>query len=105
MELFKKNRFWVGLLVALAFPIMAFGVILMLFEFGTSAGLVDDVADPMGGKRLRTTSLIAICCNIFLIQYFNKRYSQNILRGILVITFIAAIIWFLAFQDELLSEF
>jgi len=105
MDLLNKNNIWVGILIATLFPIMVYGVVLTLFEFGTDMGVLDEVADPMGGKRLRTTTLITLCANIILIQLFNKRFTQETLRGILIITFISAVIWFFTFYEDLLANF
>lgn len=105
MEFLRQNKLWVGILVAIAFPIMAFGVISLLFDVGTSMGIFDEVADTMGGKRLRTITLLSFCSNIILIQFYNNRYTQRALKGILFVTFFAAILWFLFFYQELMTEF
>ena len=105
MEVIRKNNFLIGFIVGLALPIMAFGVLIMFFELATDAGIMDEVANPLGGKRLRTTSLIALCSNAFLIHFYNNRYTQQALRGVLIVTFIGALIWFLAFYKELMVDF
>ena len=105
MNLLNRNNIWLGMLIAAIFPIMVYGIVLMLFEFGTDLGVLDEVSDPKGGKRLRTTTLITLCANIILIQLFNKRFTQETLRGILIITFISAAIWFYAFHEDLLANF
>ena len=105
MDILRHNRFWVGVLVAMSFPVMAFGVISLLFDLGTSIGIFDEVADPMGGKRLRTMTLLAFCANIIFIQFYNNRYTQRTLRGVLFVTFLAAVVWFLYFYQDLMAEF
>jgi len=105
MNLFNRNSLWLGMGAALIFPIMVFGVVLMLFEMGTNAGMIDEVADPMGGKRLRTATLITLCANAILIKLFNKRFTQETLRGILIVTFIGAAVWLGVFYDEVFSQF
>ncbi len=105
MDLLQKNNIWLGMVLALAFPIMVFGVVLMLFEFGTDMGLIDAVADPMKGRRLRTATLITLCGNMILIKLFNKRFTQDTLRGILIVTFIAALSWLGMFYDEVFADF
>ena len=105
MEFLKKDNILIGIFVGFVFPVMAFGVLLMLFELGTDAGLIDEVADPLGGKRLRTTTIIALCANAFFIHFYNNRYTQQALRGILIITFIGALIWFFVFYTEIMIDF
>ncbi len=105
MDLLKKDSIWIGFLIGSVFPFMAFGVLLMLFEWGTNAGMIDEVADPLGGKRLRTITLIALCSNAFFIHFYNNRYTGKSLRGILIITFIGAMIWFFVFYRELMIDF
>ena len=105
MDLLQRNSLWYGLIIAILFPIMVFGVVLMLFELGTDYGLLDEVADPMKGRRLRTTTLITLCGNMILIKIFNKHFTQDTLRGVLIITFVAAAVWVGVFYEEVFSDF
>lgn len=105
MNLWNRNSLWLGMAVAMLFPIMVYGIVLMLFEMGTNAGMIDEVADPMGGKRLRTTTLITLCGNAILIKLFNRRFTQETLRGILIVTFIGAAVWLGVFYDDVLANF
>ena len=101
----RRNSLWLGMGLALLFPIMVYGIVLMLFETATDMGIIDAVADPMSGRRLRTTTLITLCGNAILIKLYNKRFTQETLRGILIVTFIGAAIWLGVFYDEVLAEF
>ena len=105
MDFLKNNSIWLGMGIAMIFPIMVFGIVLMLFEIGTDMGLIDSVADPMKGRRLRTTTLITLCGNMILIKFYNKRFTQDTLRGVLIITFIAAATWLGFFYNEVFADF
>ena len=105
MDLLRRNSIWLGMIIAILFPIMFFGVVLMLFDVATDMGIIDEVADPMQGRRLRTTTLITLCGNMILIKLYNKRFTQDTLRGILIITFIGAAVWLGMFYDEVFADF
>lgn len=105
MDVLRKNNFLVGFFTGLVLLVMAYGILLMVFELATEAGIMDEVADTMGGKRLRTTTLIALCSNAFLIHFYNNRHTQQALRGVLIVTFIGALIWFSTFYSELMVDF
>lgn len=105
MDLLQKNNIWYGMVITILFTIMFFGIVLMLFDVATDMGLVDEVIDPMQGRRFRTTTLITLCGNMILIKLFNKRFTQDTLRGILIMTFIGAAVWFGMFYDEVFADF
>ncbi|MEE9371819.1 MAG: hypothetical protein V3V00_02075 [Saprospiraceae bacterium] len=105
MDLLRRNNLWIGMVLALIFSVMFFGIVLMLFEFGEDMGLIGEIADPMKGRRFRTTTLITICGNMVLIKLFNRRYTQETLRGILIVTFALAVVWLGMFHQEVFADF
>lgn len=103
-SLFNKpqfNKVYVGLLISLATTMVAYAVVTLIFELLASAQIIDDPIGEGVERMNRTVWLIAICCNIIGIQYFSKRRSANVQRGIAFLTVIAAGIWIFYFKDSL----
>ena len=53
--------------------------------------------------RERSLALIGICLNIIPMNYFRKRYYNKALRGLVVGTFVLAIVWFFRYGQDLLN--
>ena len=53
--------------------------------------------------KTRSLALIAICLNIIPMNYFRKRYRNRSLRGLVIGTFLLAVLWFVYFGQALLN--
>lgn len=76
----KKNRFVFGILLAMVFPVVAH----VLTEL-TTWNLA------IGNKEL-SLYVIAALANLLLVRYYYRNQLENTARGIILITFAAAIV-------------
>lgn len=88
--MFNKNAYWLGILVGIAAPLLLF---LILF------GALQAYQGLAGSEVLIDTSnlqLISTVINLFFIRYYfvNKKYEDTG-RGILLVTFIYVIAFFI----------
>lgn len=89
--------------LAMAFIIAALGSLMIggIAEIYESRGVIDETTSSISSRRSRTTYLIAICLNIIGINYFKRLNWYEAQRGIVVGTFICAVIWLYTFYDVL----
>ncbi len=97
----QKNAIWVGLLMGLFLPLVAYALLLTLFEQLEMAGMLS--RQGFSPKfRERTLSIVAICLNVFVLNYYaRRRFFMNTLRGIVIATFICVVIWLANFWKYL----
>jgi hypothetical protein len=96
----NKNAVWVGILAGILIPFVAYAVILLFFDLLQSAGVVNPEGMAIN-FRTRTSALIAICLNIFPMNYYRKKYFVQSMRGIIFPTFLYAVVWVWVFLPEL----
>lgn len=90
-----------GLIIGICVPVVGYALLLMLSEFLVSNGWMDAVTESIVARRMRTTTLIALCFNIIPIQVFQRwRQTKNI-QGIVLITLIYAGIWIYYFRNSI----
>ena len=96
----KKDHFLTGFLVGIIWPVMVYGILLTIMD------LLDSL-DILSAHQLaqdfhtRTLSLVAVGCNVFAMQYFNKKKWVNSMRGLIIPTLVFAVIWFIKFRHVL----
>ena len=92
MEKLKTDQMWLGILLGLLLPAVVFG---MLY-------LIAKLAAPVGKPYLipiSTILLVAIFTNLFTMRhYLVKLKFDRTGRGILLVTFLMAIAYFLLFN-------
>lgn len=89
----QKNAVWAGLLLGLILPVVAYAVLLMLFEQLDALGIL---SRPSATPRFRerTLSIVAIALNVFVLNYYSKRrFFLQTVRGIVIATFIGIAAW------------
>ena len=96
----KKDHFITGFIVGLLWPIMVYGILLTLMDLLDSMDILykHQLAQDF---HTRTLSLVALGCNVFAMQYFNKKKWTNAMRGLIIPTLVMAVIWFIKFKDVL----
>ncbi len=89
----QKNAVWVGLLMGLFLPLVAYALFLTLFEQLEMAGLVS--RQGFSPKfRERTLSIVAIALNVFVLNYYmRRRFFIHTMRGIVIATVVCVAIW------------
>lgn len=90
-----------GMLLGLLAIIVGFGVISLLFELLVNAGIMDEAGGSSKAKRTRTIWLLAICINIVIIQFFNKRAFHKTQRGVAIISVLTAFAWVIYYMNTL----
>jgi len=96
----KKDKFIIGLVVAILWPIMMYGILLTLLDLLDSSGIISKT-NFAADFHTRTLSLVAIGSNAFFMQYFNKHKLYNSMRGMVIPTMIMAFVWLYMFYDVL----
>lgn len=95
----KNDNFMIGFMIGATMPVIGYWGIQIIFDTLTSAGIMDQVSSSTFTKRMKTLSLLAICCNLLPAQVStNKRYT-NILRGVVTATFIYTACWVVYFYS------
>lgn len=96
-----KNTVIKGLLIGLVVPFLGYFLVSGVFEILVDMGIMDAASSSIASRRTRTTALIAICFNIFSLQFFRKRSDGPVVRGIGCATMIYAATWVYMFLDSL----
>lgn len=96
----NRNSFWIAFVAAVLLPFVGYAIILSIYEQMESIGWVSPIG-LAGNFRIRTVAMIAVCLNIILIQYYNrKKYTESI-KGVGTATIIYSIIWVFYFGRHL----
>lgn len=94
MEKLRTDQFWLGILLGILLPITGFGVLFLISKLFAPQG------KPML-IPLTTILLVAIFINMFTLRYYLVKLKfDRTGRGILMVTFILAILYF-AFFDKI----
>lgn len=81
--MFKKDNIWLGTVLGLVFPGIAYVIVEVLKK---------------NVRILEKDDLLYIGCvalNLFLVRYFFRKNSENTARGIVASTFICAFVFFM----------
>lgn len=96
-----KNNFWIGFISAVLLPFVGYAVILTIYEQLEAIGWVSPIG-LAGNFRIRTVAMLAVCLNVILVQYFNrKKYTESI-KGVGTATIIYSFLWVFFFGRHLL---
>ncbi len=93
----QKNAIWVGLLMGLFLPLVAYALLLTLFDQMEIAGVVSQQGlSPR--FRERTLSIVSICLNAIVLNYYAKRrFFLQTMRGLVIATVICVVVWLVNF--------
>lgn len=95
-----KNGLLFGFLLGMFSPAFVFAV--MVVATDAVGSLTENDAD-LGGIRIRTIFLVAICTNIFWIRYYNEPFYFKTLRGVVFATMTLSLLWFVRYYSDLYS--
>lgn len=88
----RKDNLWIGIIIGLIVPFVAYGIILSIYDQLDAAGITDGAT--MGEMyRQRTVGLLAIAANIIPINIFKRRYQIDNMRGIMISTMVYVVLW------------
>lgn len=99
----QKNALWVGLLLGLCVPLVAYALLLTIFEQLELAGIFNRGAELSPTfRRERTLSIVAICLNVPILNYYmRRRFFGRTVQGIVIATVICVGIWVFKFWKYL----
>ena len=98
---FKRDDVWTGMLLGIIVPLVVYGILILLYAFLDSMGVLTDVGFAED-FRTRTLSLVAICCNLLLMQNYRKTSRNETIRGMLIASMILVVVWFFRFGIKML---
>ena len=93
----KFDNILLGIAVAFIVATIGFGLVAQGVD---TANALFDVTLRF---RERSLALIGICLNIIPMNYFRKKYWNKSLRGLVIGTFLLAVIWFIRYGQTLLD--
>lgn len=92
----KQNSILAGLILGILIPLVSFGILLLLFQTLESIGWVSSKGfSPQ--FRERTLGIVSIGLNAIPMNLAYKKRMTNIMRGIVLPTFLYVVIWLLYF--------
>ncbi len=96
----EKNSLTLGLLLGFLVPALGFGIFYGLYAGMETLGWVSSTGfRPM--FRERTCGILAIALNAFLLNFFQKRYKQESVRGIVAMTMAWVFLWMILFGKHI----
>ena len=99
--MWNKNSIPIGLGIGVAIPLLAFGLLMLLYNKLEAGGIVSEEGfSPM--FRERTSAIIAICLNLIPLNAFQKRRAINSMRGVVLATVLYVIAWVIYFGKYIL---
>lgn len=100
--IWNKNAIWVGALVGLVVPFVGYAVLLTIFDGLDRMGITDQIG-LAENFRSRTLSLVAICLNVFVMNYYNRLRHTQSMRGVVIAVLISAGVWLYLYGSYLIS--
>ncbi len=91
--MFKKDHFGLGLLIGIIAPLIFFGILYLVSSMLTGGSYMADVLS------IKNILLISIFINLIPIRYYFVSLKMDLTgRGLVLITFILVIFYFLYFR-------
>ena len=98
----RYNSILVGILTGLVVPFVGFAVLLLVYEQLDQAGWLSSEGFSISFRR-RTLVVIAICLNIIPLRIFQNRRANDSLRGLVGMTVLLVVAWFVYYGGEILN--
>ncbi len=93
MEKFRRDSIWLGIIIGIVFPAILFAILFSLSKLLAPEGKEYLV-------KMSTILLVSIFPNLFTLRYYlTKLKYDRTGRGILLVTFIFAIVYFLIYLN------
>lgn len=102
MEFLRKDAFILGFIVALIVPVVAYGLLLTIYDFLDAQHIISD-AGMAGDFRTRTLGLFAICCNLIPLTIYRRMHNDNTMRGMVFPTMLYVGAWFYFYGRHLVN--
>ena len=98
----KKDAIITGIIYGLIGPLALFGLLWGIFGFIDLKEILPKDSTLTSSFRDRTLALVALSINLLFIKLFKKKNQNESMRGIVIATFIAVVIWIVMYGRELL---
>lgn len=93
----------IGFAIGATTPVLGYILISFIFEQLTDSGLMGELGSSFSVlKRQRTLAVLAIASNLIPFQLFKNKRKYDHMRGLVITTFIYAIVWIIYFWDSIL---
>ncbi len=99
--MFVKDSIIIGIFWGLVVPFVTYAIWLSVFDWLDQQGAASGVG-MTENFRNRTTSLLAVSCNMIPFQFFSKRNFYNTMRGIIFPTVMLAMAWFFYYGQHII---
>ncbi|MCB0637249.1 MAG: hypothetical protein KDC54_11560 [Lewinella sp.] len=97
----RYDKLWVGIVAGLVVPFVGYALLLVLFEQLDASGAASSDGFSFNFRE-RTTALLAIALNLIPLSVFQRQRMGYAIRGVVAMTLLYAIVWFIFFGRELL---
>ena len=97
----EKNSFPIGLMIGIFLPIIGYFIFFGIFEGLESLGWMSD-SGFRPKFRERTVGIIAIALNAIALNYYQKRYYNNSVRGLVIMIVLYVGLWLYLFGQYVL---
>ncbi len=99
----RDNLLW-GALLGIITPLMGALIVYILFGLMVDLDIMNPTDMSIDGRRMRTIILLGICTNIFWIRLYNTRFTSQTNRGVMIITMLLCLLWFLYYSSSLYQD-
>jgi hypothetical protein len=99
---YDRNHLFIGLLIGICMPIIAYATILLLAETWDTYGPLVQVKLSEAIKP-RTLALVALCINVFIMRWYQRRRYEDSMRGVFIAVGIGAIAWIVRYGVEIFA--
>lgn len=90
-----------GFIIGLVVPALGYLFISSLFEMLVSMNVMDETTMGIATRRMRTMTLIAMCCIILPINFYRGRRHTNVVKGMGLAVLGLAAYWLYYFKDSI----
>lgn len=101
LAMLEKNSLPIGILVGVLIPVIGYLIISGLYEGLEILGWVSD-SGFRPKFRERTIGIIALAMNAIALNYYQKRYFTNTVRGIVIVTAFWVGLWLYLYGEYVL---
>lgn len=96
----NRNALWVGLLLGLLVPTLAFVILYQIFSLLELKGAASTVGFSENFRE-RTLAIVAIATNLWLLNFYRKKRWELTMRGVVIATAALALMWIWMFGTKL----
>ncbi len=99
----NKDSVLAGFVLGAIVPVLGYIVIEFIFNSLTQMGVMAEVTASTAERRMRTLSLLAICCNLIPFQIAKSKRWDDQMRGIVFPTLVYVGFWVYTFFGVILN--